>query len=86
LSQAVSQLVLKQGGGRRESSSDRFDGGDALLCGRLQTGHVLEGEESAEAASERLRLRGQNLAEGRDSVGHFEVVGIEGIEGRKKSC
>lgn len=73
LTQAVSQLVLEQGGGRRETSGDRFDGGDTVLCGRLQAGEVLEGEKSAESTSQGLRFRGQNLAQGRDSgiFGHF---------------
>lgn len=54
LAEAVGEFVLEQGGRGREGGGDGLDRGQGLVGGRLETGEVLEREEGAESARERL--------------------------------
>ena len=66
LSKAVRKLVLEECRGRRECCGDSLDGWYGLFRVGLEGGKVLEGEERAEAARERLTFRGDYSTEGGD--------------------
>lgn len=64
LAQAVGEFVFEEGRWRGKCGANGFDGGDCLLRRRMQACEVLQREESAESASERLRFGCEDLAQG----------------------
>lgn len=64
LAQAVGEFVFEEGRWRGKRGANGFDGGDCLLRRRMQACEVLQREESAESASERLRFGCEDLAQG----------------------